>query len=227
GGRPAGAPGPRAAPPRRARHDRGRGRSRRVRGRHGRPASRRERRPPGRRGRLSCAGRSARRRAPALARLDAALSVARLVTRPLAACLAITSCIHILVYMLSATLPLHMVALGGSKTQVGLLFGVSAGFSMLLRPLVGGWVDRSGFRPVMLPGPAVLLAPLAALPLAQAPALLVALMAGIGFGNGLVSTSAGVLAAQASPAERRGEALSVYYVAASLAFTVGPQPGAA
>jgi MFS family permease len=153
--------------------------------------------------------------------------VARLVTRTLAACLAITSCIHILVYMLSATLPLHMVALGGSKTQVGLLFGVSAGFSMLLRPLVGGWVDRYGFRPVMLPGAAVLLATLAALPLAQAPALLVALMAGIGFGNGLVSTSAGVLAAQASPAERRGEALSVYYVATSLSFTVGPPLGLA
>jgi len=153
--------------------------------------------------------------------------VARLVTRTLAACLAITSCIHILVYMLSATLPLHMVALGGSKTQVGLLFAVSAGFSMLLRPLVGGWVDRHGFRPVMLPGAAVLLATLAALPLAQAPALLVTLMAGIGFGNGLISTGAGVLAAQASPAERRGEALSVYYVATSLSFSVGPPLGLA
>jgi MFS family permease len=153
--------------------------------------------------------------------------VARLVTRTLAACLAITSCIHVLVYLLSATLPLHMVTLGGSKTQVGLLFAVSAGVSMLLRPLVGGWVDRHGFRPVMLPGALVLLATLAALPLAQAPLVLVALMAGIGFGNGLISTGAGVLAAQASPAGRRGEALSVYYVATSLSFSVGPPLGLA
>ena len=153
--------------------------------------------------------------------------MARLVTRTLAACLAITSCIHVLVYLLSATLPLHMVALGGSKTQVGLLFSVSAGVSMMLRPLVGGWVDRHGFRAVMLPGAIVLLVTLAALPLAPAPALLVALMAGLGFGNGLISTGAGVLAAQASPAERRGEALSVYYVATSLSFSVGPPLGLA
>jgi MFS family permease len=151
--------------------------------------------------------------------------VARLITRTLAACLAITSGIHVLVYLLSATLPLHLVALGGSKTQVGLLFSVSAGISMVLRPLVGGWVDRYGFRPVMLPGAAVLLVTLAALPLAGAPALLVALMAGIGFGNGLLSTGAGVLAAQASPAERRGEALGVYYVATALSFSVGPPLG--
>jgi MFS family permease len=151
--------------------------------------------------------------------------VARLVTRTLAACLAITSGIHVLVYLLSATLPLHVIALGGSKTQVGLLFAVSAGVSMLLRPVVGGWVDRYGFRPVMLPGAAVLLVTLAALPLAQAPALLIALMAGIGFANGLISTGAGVLAAQVSPAERRGEALGVYYVATALSFSVGPPLG--
>lgn len=155
------------------------------------------------------------------------MSVARLVTRTLASCLAITSFVHVTVYMLSATLPLHMVALGGSKTQIGLLFAVSAGFSMLLRPLVGGWVDRYGFRPVMLPGAAVLVATLVVLPMAEAPALLVALMAGIGFGNGLISTGAGVLAAQAGPAERRGEALSVYYVATSLSFSVGPPLGLA
>jgi MFS family permease len=155
------------------------------------------------------------------------VSVARLVTRTLASCLAITSFVHVTVYMLSATLPLHMVALGGSKTQIGLLFAVSAGFSMLLRPLVGGWVDRYGFRPVMLPGAAVLVATLVVLPMAEAPALLVALMAGIGFGNGLISTGAGVLAAQAGPAERRGEALSVYYVATSLSFSVGPPLGLA
>jgi MFS family permease len=151
--------------------------------------------------------------------------VAHLVGWTLASCLAITSLLHVAVYMLSATLPLHMIALGGSTTQVGLLFAVSAGFSMLLRPLVGGWVDRYGFRAVMLPGAAVLVATLVAFPLAQAPALLVACMAGIGFGNGLVSTGAGVLAAQASPAERRGEALSVYYVATSLSFSVGPPLG--
>jgi MFS family permease len=151
--------------------------------------------------------------------------VAALFSPTLVACLAITSAVHIAVYMLSTTLPLHMVALGASKTQVGLLFSVSAGVSMVMRPLVGGWIDRYGFRRVMLPGALVLVATLLVLPMAGSPGLFIALMAGLGFGNGLVSTGAGVLAAQASPPSRRGEALGIYYVATSLAFAVGPPLG--
>ena len=150
---------------------------------------------------------------------------ARLVTPTLAACLGITAGVHVAVYLLNATLPLHVVALGGSKTQVGLLFSVSGMVSMVLRPLVGGWIDRHGFRPVMLPGALVLVATLLVLPLAATPVAFIALMGGIGLGNGLISTGAGVLAAQASPPARRGEALGIYYVATSISFSVGPPLG--
>jgi len=64
----------------------------------------------------------------------------------------------------------------------------------------------------MLPGAPILVATLLVLPMAGTPGLFIALMAGLGFGNGLVSTGAGVLAAQASPPSRRGEALGIYYV---------------
>lgn len=151
--------------------------------------------------------------------------MAALFTPTLVACLAITSAVHIAVYMLNTTLPLHMVALGASKTQVGLLFSVGTGVSMVMRPLVGGWIDRYGYRPVMLPGALVLVATLLVLPTAGPPGLLIALMAGLGGGNGLVSTGAGALAAQASPPSRRGEALGIYYVATSLAFAIGPPLG--
>ncbi|HET8532362.1 MAG TPA: MFS transporter [Methylomirabilota bacterium] len=150
---------------------------------------------------------------------------ARLVTPTLAACLGITAGAHVAVYLLNATLPLHLVALGGSKTEVGLLFSTSGVVSMLLRPLVGGWIDRHGFRPVMLPGALVLVATLLVLPLAATPLAFIVLMGGIGFGNGLISTGAGVLAAQASPPARRGEALGVYYVTTSISFSVGPPLG--
>jgi len=153
------------------------------------------------------------------------LTVDRLLTPTLAACLGITAGVHIALYMLNTTLPLHVVALGGSKTQVGLLFSVGAVVSMLLRPLVGGWIDRYGFRRVMLPGALVLVGTLLILPLAGTPTAFIVLMAGLGFGNGLISTGAGVLTAQASPPARRGEALSIYYVATSLSFAVGPPLG--
>ena len=145
----------------------------------------------------------------------------------LAACLGITAGSRVAVYLLNATLPLHLVALGGTRTEVGLLFSTTGMVSMLLRPAVGGWIDRYGFRPVMLPGVGFLVATLLLLPLAATPAGLVALMGGIGVGNSVVSTGAGVLAAQASPPARRGEALGIYYVATSLAFSLGPPLGLA
>jgi MFS family permease len=153
--------------------------------------------------------------------------VAGLLTPTVAACLAISGGVHVVVYLLNATLPLHLVALGGSKTQVGLLFAVATTVSMVLRPLVGGWVDRFGVRPVMLPGVTVLLATLLILPLARSPVSCIALMIGLGGGNGVLATAAGVLVTQATPAARRGEALSVYFLATALSFAAGPPLGLA
>ena len=146
-------------------------------------------------------------------------------TRALVTCLAVTSAVHAAIYLVNAVLPLHLVALGGSKTQVGLLFSVATVVSMFLRPLVGGWNDRFGFRAVVLPGTVVLAASVLALLLVEAPAAVVALMLGMGLGNGLISTSAGVLAARATAPEHRGEALSIYYVATASALAIGPPLG--
>jgi MFS family permease len=155
------------------------------------------------------------------------VTVARLVTPTIAASLAISGGVHVVVYLLNATLPLHMVALGGSKTQVGLLFAVSTTVSMVLRPLVGAWVDRFGARLVMLPGGLVLIATLLVLPLAASPGAYVVLIAGLGGANGVLATAAGVLVAQASSSARRGEALSVYFLATAVSFAAGPPLGLA
>jgi predicted MFS family arabinose efflux permease len=52
-------------------------------------------------------------------------------------------------------------------------------------------------------------------------------MAGLGCGNGVLATAAGVFVAQASPSARRGEALSVYFLATALSFAAGPPLGLA
>jgi MFS family permease len=146
-------------------------------------------------------------------------------TPEVATCFGVTALVHAGIYLLNALLPLHVVALGGSKTQVGLLFTVSTMTSMVLRPLVGGWNDHWGFRRVALPGAVALVAATAGLWLAGAPGVVVALMAGIGLGNALVSTSAGVHVAAVATPVQRGEALSLYYVATSLGCAVGPPVG--
>jgi MFS family permease len=146
-------------------------------------------------------------------------------SRAVLSCFIVAGLIHAATYLLNTILPLHVVALGGSKTQVGMLFSVSTVVSMILRPLVGGWNDRYGFRPVALPGALVLVLTAVGLRWASAPIEVIALMAGTGLSNGLVSTSVGVLVARASPAAQRGEALSLYYVATSLGFAIGPPLG--
>lgn len=120
-----------------------------------------------------------------------------------------------------------MTRLGGTPTQVGLLFSVMAGVTVFLRPLAGGWIDRHGARITLLPGVGILAATSLLFQFAGSAVAVVALMAGLGLAHALVTTSSGVVAAQAGPAERRGEALSVYYVASSIAMALGAPAGVA
>ena len=145
-----------------------------------------------------------------------------MLTPTLLACYATTAVIHIASVVLNTLLPFHVTALGGTRTQVGLMFSVTTVVSMVLRPIVGGWVDRFGVHPVMLPGIAALAATSLALQMASAPVVIIALMAGLGIANGLIATPASVLVARESRAAHRGEALGTYYLCSSLGIAIGP-----
>jgi MFS family permease len=146
-------------------------------------------------------------------------------TRPLLVCVGITFLVHVVTYLLNTQLPLHVVGLGGSHAQIGWLFAVNTGVAMLLRPQVGGWVDRVGARAVMLPGAAVMVVTMLGLAVATGPLGIIALMAGLGIGNALMSTTGSIVVAVESPPDRRGEALSLYYVASSVGVALGPAAG--
>jgi MFS family permease len=137
-------------------------------------------------------------------------------------CYAITLALHIGSIALSTLLPFRMAALGGTSVQVGLLFSVTTLVSMVLRPTIGGWVDRVGARRVLMPGVVALAVTSLGLQLAVTPAALIALMIGLGLANGLVSTPASVLTATSTAPEHRGEALSTYYLASSVGIAVAP-----
>src|SRR5213593_4416093 len=116
-------------------------------------------------------------------------------TPTLLACYGITAAVHVASIVLNTLLPFHVVDLGGTKTQVGLLFSVMTIVSMFLRPTVGGWVDRFGARPVIAPGIAALALTSLALQLATTPVAIIVLMVGLGIANGLITTPASVLTA--------------------------------
>jgi len=143
-------------------------------------------------------------------------------TPVLLACYAVTLVVHIGSIALSTLLPFQMVALGGSSTQVGLLFSVTTVVSMVLRPTIGAWVDRVGARWVLVPGVVALGLTSLALQLAATPAALIALMIGLGLANGLISTPASVLTATSAAPAHRGEALGTYYLASSVGIAVAP-----
>jgi MFS family permease len=140
-------------------------------------------------------------------------------------CVGIAWLAHVISYLLNTQLPLHIVALGGGHGQVGWLFAANTGVAMVLRPQVGGWVDRYGARALMLAGAGVLVLALGALNLVATPLALISLMAGLGIAFALLSTTGSIVVADQSPASRRGEALSLYYVASSVGVATGPPVG--
>jgi MFS family permease len=146
-------------------------------------------------------------------------------TRTVLLCVVITWLIHAVTYLLSTQLPLQIVALGGTYGEIGWLFSVNTGIAMVLRPQVGGWVDRYGARALMLAGAGVLVVTMSAFNLASTPFTLIALMAGLGIALALVSTTGSIVVAAESPDSRRGEALSLYYVASSVGVAIGPPAG--
>jgi MFS family permease len=145
--------------------------------------------------------------------------------RTLLFCVVITLLLHVVTYLLNTQLPLQILALGGRHAQIGWLFAATTGVAMILRPQVGGWTDRFGGRAVMLPGAITLVATMLAFFLVTTPGWLIALMVGMGIANALLSTTGSIVVANASAPDRRGEALSMYYVASSAGVATGPAAG--
>lgn len=146
-------------------------------------------------------------------------------TRTIVVCVGLTFVLHVVTYLLNTQLPLHLLGLGGSHAQIGWLFAVNTAVAMVLRPQVGGWTDRHGARAVMLPGAVALVTTMLALSTATSPLVLIVATAGLGISNALISTTGSVVVAAESPPARRGEALSLYYVATSVGVALGPATG--
>ena len=150
---------------------------------------------------------------------------ARSARHALVVCVALTFLLHIGTYVINTQMPIHLLRLGGSHAQIGWLFGVTTLVGLVLRPQVGGWTDRYGARAVMVPGALALIVTMLALPAASTPLAVIALMAGLGVGAALISTTGSIVVANESPGDRRGESLSLFYVFSSAGVALGPPVG--
>lgn len=117
--------------------------------------------------------------------------------------------------------------LGADSLGVGLSIGAFSVTALLLRPWTGRLSDRYGRRPMMLVGSALLTAALLLHVVAVSLPIFVAARLLMGAAEAFVFVAAFAAAADLSPDDRRGEALSYFSLALYVGIGVGPPIGEA
>jgi len=127
--------------------------------------------------------------------------------------------------ILHPTLPLHVLAIGGTATDVSRVVGIMGFSQLLIRPFVGWLVDGKGRRSIALVSMALIA--IACLVLALAPSTPV-LMLGqflIGVGFAMVYTSIVTMVGEIVPPDRRGESQAAFAMFPQLGYGLGPVIG--
>jgi MFS family permease len=123
------------------------------------------------------------------------------------------------------TLPFFIEELGGDKSEIGLLIGVSSLAALLFRPFVGYGLDAFGRRPLLIGGFLVFALTAALYHLPQSTGWLFPIRIMNGLSLAIVITTASTYVADVAPINRRGAVISYFGVATSLSFVVGPALG--
>lgn len=125
-------------------------------------------------------------------------------------------------YLLLATLPLYIVSVGGTEAEAGAIMGVFALSALVMRPVIGSLVDRTGRKPLLV----LSLAGMAVSSLLYLPAtaiwalFLVRVLHGTAFAA--TSTSASTYMSELLPPRRRAEGVGFYGMFTNLALAIGP-----
>jgi MFS family permease len=139
--------------------------------------------------------------------------------------------VNVLLYtafqMLTPTLPLYVLSLGGGTAAAGLMIGLFTGAAVLIRPFAGWALDAYGRRLLLLAGLAAFVLASAAYGWVATVALLVVLRPIHGLGFGVFTVSSGALAADLTPKSRLGEGMGLIGVTWSLSMATGPPLGLA
>ncbi len=133
-----------------------------------------------------------------------------------------TVAIFISFYFLLITLPIYILKLGGSKSEIGLIIGVFTISAVLLRPFIGREIDRRGRKKVLIAGLLIFLLSMLLYNYTTSVISLLILRVFHGIGWGAATTAATTLIADIAPISRRGEAMGFFGMAANVAMAVGP-----
>ena len=123
---------------------------------------------------------------------------------------------------LMAFLPLYGVSAGLNPGEVGLLFTVQAFTSFFSKPIMGRVSDRVGRQPLIMIGLLICASTFVCIPLVSMFAALVALSAGFGFGEAVVSSSSSALVADSSEFKRLGAGMGMQGTIMDIGHASGP-----
>ena len=119
-------------------------------------------------------------------------------------------------------MPLYGNKLGFSATMVGITSTVSTIASLILRPILGGILDRYGRRAVVLIGTALFAVATLLCGMFGGFAVLLALRALQGFGFSAHTTAVNTMATDLLPEERMGEGIGYMGLSSSISLALAP-----
>ena len=128
-------------------------------------------------------------------------------------------------YMLYPTLPLFIKQMGGSESQVGLAMGAFMLSAVILRPIIGGLLDRFGRRAFIVWGLLLFAVAMYMYDWVGGIMALMALRILHGMSWGISTTSMLTAITDMIPLNRRGEGLGWSGMAMTLAMAIGPMFG--
>ena len=125
-------------------------------------------------------------------------------------------------YFLLVTLPIYILKLGGSESEIGLIIGVFTISAVVLRPFIGRELDSRGRKKILLAGSLVFLLSMLLYNYTTSVTSLLLLRVFHGLGWGAATTAGSTLIADIAPPSRRGEAMGIFGMASNVAMAFGP-----
>ncbi|WP_346939776.1 MFS transporter [uncultured Clostridium sp.] len=125
-------------------------------------------------------------------------------------------------YLLMPTLPIFIKQLGGSESQVGFIIGVFTISSVIVRPIVGGLMDKYGRRVFIISGLIFFAITMYFYDLVTVIIFLVILRILHGISWAIATTSIGTAVTDVIPKSRRGEGMGWYGLSMTLGMALGP-----
>lgn len=125
-------------------------------------------------------------------------------------------------YLLMPTLPMFIKQLGGSESQVGFIIGVFTISAVIVRPIVGGLMDRYGRRIFIISGLIFFAITMYLYDWVTGIIFLIVLRILHGISWAISTTSIGTAVTDVIPPSRRGEGMGWYGLAMTLGMALGP-----